>query len=86
VDKAIYALCALTALACAALLAKSFLRTRFRLLLWSALCFAGLGFNNVLLVLDKLVFTEVDLSTWRLSLGLVSVLLLVAGLVLDADA
>jgi hypothetical protein len=86
VDKAIFALCALTALACAALLLRGYLRTRFRLLLWSGLCFVGLTANNVLLLLDKLVFTQVDLSTWRLLLGLVSVLLLVGGLVLESDS
>ncbi len=85
-DKAIFALCALTALACAALLLRGYLRTRFRLLLWSGLCFVGLTANNVLLLLDKLVFTQVDLSTWRLLLGLVSVLLLVGGLVLESDS
>ena len=86
VEKAIYALCACTALACAALLLRGYLRTRFRLLLWSGLCFAGLTANNVLLLLDKVVFTEVDLSTWRLLIGLVSMLLLVAGLILESDA
>jgi hypothetical protein len=86
VDKAIFALCALTALACAALLLRGYLRTRFRLLLWSGLCFVGLTANNVLLLLDKLVFTQADLSTWRLLLGLVSVLLLVGGLVLEGDS
>ena len=85
-DKAIFALCALTALACAALLLRGYLRTRFRLLLWSGLCFVGLTANNVLLLLDKLVFTQADLSTWRLLLGLVSVLLLVGGLVLEGDS
>lgn len=84
-DKVIYSLCALTALSCAFLLLRSYWRTRFRLLLWSGMCFVGLTANNVLLVLDRMVFTEVDLSTWRLTLALVAVLLLVAGLVLEAD-
>jgi len=85
-DKLIYALCALTALAAAALLLRAYLRTRFRLLLWSGLCFAGLTANNALLVLDKAVFIDSDLSTWRLLLGLVAVLLLVGGLVMEGDA
>jgi len=85
-DKTIYTLCALTALACATLLLRAFFRTRFKLLLWSGLCFVGLCINNVLLVLDKLVFVQADLSPWRLALGLISVLLLVAGMVLESDA
>lgn len=80
----IYALCALTSAAAAWLLLRSYLRTRFRLLLWSGLCFAGLAANNALLLLDKLVFTAADLSTPRLVLALSSVLLLVVGLVLDS--
>ncbi|HUG21260.1 DUF5985 family protein [Piscinibacter sp.] len=84
-DQLIYGLCALTALASAALLLRSYVRTRFRLLLWSGLCFVGLSANNVLLVLDRLVFTDIDMSTWRLSLALIAVLLLICGLVLESD-
>ena len=84
-DKLIYGLCALTAAACAVLLMRSFLSTRSRLLLWSSLCFAGLTVNNVLLVLDRLVFTQVDLSTWRLSIALAAVILLLCGLILESS-
>ena len=85
-DKAVFAMCALTALACAVLLLRAYFRSRFRLLLWSGLCFAGLTVNNALLVIDRAVLpTEVDLSTWRLVLALVAVLLLVVGLVLESD-
>lgn len=82
-DKAIFALCALTSLACAVLLLRSYLRTRFRLLLWSTLCFVGLTLSNALLVLDKLVFTAIDMSLWRLSIALLAVLLLLAGLIME---
>lgn len=85
-DKVIYGLCAAAAFACAALLLRQYMRTRFRLLLWSGACFMGLSLNNVLLVLDRLVFLEVDLSPWRLALGLLSVLLLIFGLVVEGSA
>lgn len=85
-DKIIYALCALTAAAAAALLLRAYLRTRFRLLLWSGLCFAGLTVSNVLLVLDRIVFQSTDLAIWRLSASFVAVLLLVGGLILEGDA
>ena len=81
-DKFIYTLCALTSAACAWLLLRGYLNTRHRLLLWSGLCFVGLTFNNVLLVLDRLFFTAIDMSTWRLAIALVAVILLVCGLVL----
>ena len=58
----IYGLCAVTALLCAGLLLSAYGRTRYRLLLWSSLCFVGLTATNMLLVLDKIVWTAVDLS------------------------
>lgn len=85
-DKLIYGLCALTAAACAALLLRSYLQTRVRLLLWSGMCFAGLTLNNALLVFDRLVFTAVDLSTWRLVVALGAVVLLLCGLILEGNS
>jgi hypothetical protein len=82
----IYSLCALTAIACTVLLWRSWLGSRYRLLFWSALCFAGLSVNNVLLVLDRVVFAvEVDLFTWRLLAALAAVLLLLFGLIWGED-
>lgn len=49
VATAVYILCAVTSVLCAGLLVRSYLRSRVRLLLWSALCFVGLAVNNVLL-------------------------------------
>ena len=83
--KLIFLLCALTSIACTAMLLRAYLRSRARLLMWSALCFAGLTVNNVLLVLDRLVLTDINLSTWRLVIALLAVLLLVTGQVLEDD-
>lgn len=85
-DTLIYALCAMTALACAWLLLRAYRRTRARLLLWSGLCFAGLTANNLLLALDRLVFTEVDLVLPRLLVGLASVLVLLLALVMEPES
>lgn len=81
----IYLLCAFTSVACAALLFRAWLQSRTPLLLWSALCFAGLTVSNVILVLDRVVFPEVDLSTPRLATALGSLLLLLFGLVWERD-
>ena len=82
----IYSLCATAALACATLLLRAFSRSGYRLLLWSGLCFAGLTMNNLLLVLDKIVFpTAVDLSIARSSVALASVSVLLFGLIWDAE-
>src|SRR4051812_25099529 len=81
----IYGLCALTALLCTVLLLQSYRRGRYRLLLWSGLCFAGLTVNNLLLVLDKLVFTLVDLSAWRTAIALLAMTVLLYGLIWDSE-
>ena len=79
----VYALCALTSTACAFLLLRGYTRSRFRLLLWSGLCFAGLALNNVLLFVDKRVIPEMDLSVWRTIPALVGIALLLYGFVWD---
>ena len=81
----IYTLCALTAFVCACLLLQAYLRSRSRLLLWSGLCFAGLTGNNIVLVLDKLVFLSTDLSIWRSLLALASMAILLYGLIWDSE-
>ncbi len=81
----IYSLCTLTCLACFGLLLRAWRTSRSRLLFWSALCFAGLSVNNFLLVIDKLVFPDVDLSALRLITALVALLLLLFGLVWEEE-
>lgn len=82
----IYALCALTSTTCFVLLWRSWRVSHARLLFWSALCFGALSVNNVLLVLDRVVFpTEVDLSMARLAAALAAVLLLLFGLVWEEE-
>lgn len=82
----IYALCALTSTTCCVLLWRSWRASRARLLFWSALCFACLSVNNVLLVLDRVVWpVEVDLTGWRLAWAFAAVLLLLFGLVWEED-
>ncbi|HEY7489497.1 MAG TPA: DUF5985 family protein [Candidatus Tectomicrobia bacterium] len=81
----IYTLCALTALLCASLLLQAYCRSAYQFLLWSGLCFVGLTVSNALLVVDKLVFPAVDLSTWRLVTGLLAMLVLLYGLIWKVD-
>ena len=82
----IYALCALTSITCFVLLIRSWRASGARLLFWSALCFGALSVNNVLLVLDRVVFpVEVDLTHARLAAALIAVLLLLFGLIWEED-
>ena len=79
----VYSLCALTALFCAVLLLRAYRRGGYRLLLWSGLCFAGLTVNNVMVVLDKVVLPNVDLSVARTLTALCAMMLLIYGLIFD---
>ncbi|HYC93478.1 MAG TPA: DUF5985 family protein [Thermoanaerobaculia bacterium] len=78
---AIYILCALTSILCTVLLWRGYRRSGARLLFWSALCFAGLALNNILLIVDVRVLTDVDLQIGRALPAVAGVLLLVYGLV-----
>lgn len=81
----IYGLCTMTSLACAWMLLSSYRRNGVRLLFWSGLCFIGMSINNVLLVLDKLVFLQLDLLPLRLATALVALLLLMFGLIYENE-
>jgi hypothetical protein len=77
----VYALCALTSLACAVLLLRGYFASRARLLLWSGLCFTGLAANNVILLIDTRVVPTIDLSLWRSLPALAGVAILLYGLI-----
>jgi hypothetical protein len=77
----IYVLCALTSIVCAVLLQQQYARTRTRLLAWSALCFAGLAANNLIVLADLILFPELDMGLLRTAVALLAVSSLVVGLV-----
>jgi hypothetical protein len=81
----VYSLCALTSLLCAGLLLRAYLSSRSTVLFWSSLCFMGLLLNNVVLVLDKLVYTEIDLLPVRLWITLIALMLLLFGLLFASE-
>jgi hypothetical protein len=82
---AVYILCALTSLACAALLLAAYRRNpRTRLLFWSFLCFAWLAVNNVLLVIDLVLVTDIDLAVPRQATALIGLVVLLCGLILES--
>jgi hypothetical protein len=77
---AVYILCALTSIGCAALLGRSYRRHPTKLLLWSTLCFAGLAINNILMFVDLVLVPDIDLSLVRTGTALAAVMLLLIGL------
>jgi hypothetical protein len=77
---AVYILCAVTSIACAALLLRSYRKQPTRLLMWSTLCFIGLAINNILMFVDLVVVPSIDLSLVRGGTALAAVMLLLIGL------
>ncbi|MET0983113.1 MAG: DUF5985 family protein [Telluria sp.] len=81
----IYTLCMLTSLASAWLLLASYRRTRYRLLFWSGACFVAMTLNNLFLLLDKIVFPDIDFLPVRLICALVAISLLLYGLIYEKE-
>jgi hypothetical protein len=82
---AIYVLCMAASVVCAVLLARTYARTRSRLLLWTSLSFTLLAVNNLLLVLDMLVFRSIDLWPARAITFQGAMILLLYGFIWEAD-
>jgi hypothetical protein len=79
----VYALCALTSLACTLLLLRGWSASRARLLLWATIGFLGLALNNIVLFVDKVIATGTDLSTLRTIPAFVGLGVFALGLVWD---
>lgn len=82
---AVYSLCLVTSLLCAGLLTRAWLKSRSKLLLWTALSFGFLALNNLFLVADMVVFAEVDLRWLRHLSGLAALGVLVYGFIWEAE-
>jgi len=82
---AVYVLCALASLLAAGLVLRAFLATRQRLLFWTAACFAGLAANNLVLFIDKVLVSNIDLSLWRSLPALLGLLALLYGLIWEVS-
>jgi hypothetical protein len=82
----VYSLCFATSALCAYLLGRSFFRTRTRLLLWSAICFALLAVVNFIVILDMEVFPHIDFRPYRLWLTLIAIAVLLFGFIWDEES
>ncbi|MPZ40092.1 MAG: hypothetical protein GEU95_18955 [Rhizobiales bacterium] len=83
---AVYFLCFLASAGCSWLLVRSYVNSRTKLLLWSAICFILLALNNFFLFIDlALLPTMIDLSLLRLAIGLSAVSALLYGFIWELD-
>jgi hypothetical protein len=83
---AVYILCFLTSAVCAWLLVRSYVRSKARVLMWSAACFVLLAFNNFFVVVDLVVLpTAVDLTIPRNVSSLAAVMTLLYGFIWELD-
>ena len=86
IAKTIYLLCAATSLLVAMMLMRQYLKTRTRLVLWSVISFAGLAVNSVLVYVDLVMYTGVDLSVYRSAAGAFAMAIMLYGLIWETRA
>lgn len=80
----VYILCALASLACAVIVFRSFREQRSRMLLLVTLCFVGMAINGAILVIDLVVWPEMDLRLARTLVAYVSLLGFLFGLIWES--
>jgi hypothetical protein len=82
----VFLLCFATSAICFALLLRAFLRSRAKLLLWSAACFGLLAVANALLFVDIIVLPDIDLTLLRYATTLAAIGTLLYGFIWDMDS
>jgi hypothetical protein len=86
VAEVIYFFCAATSLVAAWLLLRQYRRRRSPLLFWSSIGFLGLSVNNVFVFIDLGLLPAADLALPRIIVGATAMLLIVFGLIWEADS
>jgi hypothetical protein len=66
------------------LLLRGHQRSKTPLLFWSAICFAGLALNNLMLLTDLVLVPSVDLTLWRSMVAVIAVGVLLGGLIWES--
>lgn len=81
----VYVLCLAASVLCAALLIRSYLRTRVRLLLWSAVSFLLLSANSFFVIADLLFWPGMDLLWLRYGASFGAGCAMVYGFIWEGD-
>ncbi len=81
----VFLLCLLTSAVCAWLLYRQYQRTPSGLLFWSALCFLALTANNLFVVLDLIVFPNIEFLPYRHASSLIAIGVLLYGFIWESN-
>jgi Family of unknown function (DUF5985) len=81
----IYGLCALASLLCTWMLLRAYREQRIALLFWCGLFFAVQTVINALLIVDKLMLPDADLSMYRYSAAFIAICILLYGLIMRTE-
>lgn len=79
--QSVYWICSIVSIGCAVLLLRSYLRSRQRLLFWACGFFVCFAISNVILVMDLVLFPQIELIMYRNGFTLAGVILLLYGLI-----
>lgn len=82
---AVYLLCFILSALCAGLLLRQYSRVASPVLLWSSACFVLLAASNLLVVVDQLMFPDLNFKLPRLVLTLLAVAVLLFGFIWEAE-
>lgn len=82
---AVYLLCFAGSAFCAILLIRSYRYSRTRLLFWTALSFAALAANNLLLLVDLVFLPKVNLLAFRQLSSLAAIAVLLYGFIFETE-
>ncbi len=77
----VYFLCTLVSLFCCILLFRGYCKSGFRLLLWSSICFLFMTLDNTFLLMDRVMFPDLNMVLWRRPFALIGLAFLVYGMV-----
>jgi hypothetical protein len=83
---AVYILGTLITFACGFFLMRGYIRTRHKLLVWSAICFFGLAISNLLVFVDLVLLPDTDLYLWRLVTAALAMMFLLYGLIWEGSS
>jgi len=81
----VYLLCFATSAACGWLQVRSYVKTRAKLLLWTAVCFVFLAINNFFVVTDLVLLPDIDFRLARHITNLMALATLLYGFIWELE-